>query len=186
VLVCDPAWPFRDQLPGPRRGVRKIYKTTAASIEAICAEKLPRLHEDCHLFLWRVGAMAEEAFAVGRAWGFEYTGAELVWVKRTKNGNRHFGMGRTARNEHETCLVFRRGRPVLRSLSVRSTFDTFDAPVGEHSGKPDAFYDLVEDLCFGPYAEMHARRRRLLPDGTPDPAWTHYGDELPPPPRRAR
>ncbi len=78
------------------------------------------------------------------------------------------GMGRTVRAEHETCLIATRGRPSVRSRSVRSTFT---APVGAHSAKPDSFYSLVEQLCHGPFAELFARRRR--------PGWTQHGNQLP-------
>jgi N6-adenosine-specific RNA methylase IME4 len=47
----------------------------------------------------------------------------------------------------------------------------FEAPVGRHSQKPEAFYGLVEQLADGPYAELFARRRREN--------WTCFGNELP-------
>ena len=167
VLVADPPWRHDDQLPGPKRGASKHYKSTM-SVEEICGFEIPRMHEDSHLFLWRVSSMVEEAYAVVRAWGFEPT-SEIVWVKRTKTGKRHFGMGRTVRGEHESCIVARRGRPPIRSASVRSTFE---GPVGAHSEKPDAFFRLIEELTFGPYHELFARRRRGY-------GWTCEGNELP-------
>ena len=51
----------------------------------ICAFPLVPLARDVRLFLWRVGAMQEEALAVIRAWGFTLK-AELVWVKTTLDG----------------------------------------------------------------------------------------------------
>ena len=39
-----------------------------------------------------------------------------------------------------------------------------------HSTKPDVFYNLVESMLSGPYAELFARRKRE--------GWTCYGDEL--------
>jgi N6-adenosine-specific RNA methylase IME4 len=46
----------------------------------------------------------------------------------------------------------------------------FDWPRGAHSEKPEAFYDLVEQLSPGPYLEMYARRRRL--------GWDVWGNEV--------
>jgi N6-adenosine-specific RNA methylase IME4 len=56
-------------------------------------------------------------------------------------------MGRTVRGEHEVCLIGTRGRPFVRSRSVRSTFT---ARVGRHSEKPAEFYAIVESLYAGP------------------------------------
>ena len=44
-----------------------------------------------------------------------------------------------------------------------------DPPCGEHSAKPDAFYDLVESVSPGPYLELFARRQRL--------GWDTWGEE---------
>lgn len=162
-LVADPPWIFRDKLPGESRGAEKNYRVL--SVEALRHFQLPPLADDAYLFLWRVAAMQEEAFAVVRAWGFTVK-TEMVWLKRTANGKRWFGMGRTVRAEHETCLIATRGQPHVKSHSIRSTFE---AQVGRHSQKPEAFYDLVESLCDGPYVELFARRQR--------PGWTCLGDE---------
>lgn len=164
TLVADPPWALKDKLPGPGRGAAKHYRLM--SVEDIARLELPPLARDCRLFLWRVAAMQEEALAVVRAWGF-VPKAEMVWVKRTKNGLMHFGMGRQVRMSHETCIIATRGRPPRLSNSVRSTFE---ATIGAHSEKPDRFFDLVEELSPGPRLELFARRRR--------PGWDSVGDEI--------
>lgn len=164
VLVADPPWKFGDSLPGKKRGASKHYG--CLPLHEIMRFPLPPLADDCALFLWRVSAMQEEALQVVRAWGFK-PHSEIVWRKTTVNGKLSFGMGRIVRGSHETCLIAVRGRNIPRSRSERSVFD---APVGEHSAKPDAFYEIVERLFPGPYAELFARRQR---DG-----WTCFGDEL--------
>ncbi len=166
VLVADPPWQFGDKLPGPKRGAAKHYATL--SVAEICAFELPPLADDAYLFLWRVSSMQQEALDVMRAWGFTLK-TELVWKKLTTKGNRHFGMGRTLRAEHETCLVGVRGRPAVRCKSIRSVLEA-PLPERRHSAKPDAFYDLVEQLCEGPYVELFARRHR--------PGWQCFGNEL--------
>jgi N6-adenosine-specific RNA methylase IME4 len=165
VLVADPPWKFGDSLPGAGRGAVKHY--ACMSVEQICSFDLPPLENDAFLFLWRVASMPEEALRVVRAWGF-VPKSEIVWRKLTVNGKVHFGMGRTVRAAHETCIVATRGRPQPKARNVRSIFD---APVGRHSAKPDAFYDLVEELADGPYAELFARRHRA--------GWRCFGNELP-------
>jgi len=161
-VVADPPWRFGDALG--RRGAAANYRTMTAA--AIAALSLPKLADDCVLFLWRVAAMQEEALAVARAWGFQPK-AELVWVKLTRRGLLHFGMGRHVRNPHEVILLCTRGRPQYRSRSIRSVFH---GPVREHSRKPEEFYRLVEQLCDGPYLELFARAAR--------PGWISVGDEV--------
>lgn len=78
-----------------------------------------------------------------------------------------FGLGHHTRACKEICIIATRGRPTPISHSVR---DIFHAPLGEHSAKPDLFYERVEQLARGPYVELFARRTR--------PGWTTYGNEL--------
>lgn len=164
VVLADPPWLFGDKLPGKERGAQKHYAGMTA--DQIARFPLPALADDALLFMWRVGTHQEEAAFAMRAWGFKYCG-EIVWLKKTTTGKKHFGMGRVVRGAHEICLIGKRGRPKLKSKSVRSVFD---APVREHSEKPDCFYDIIEKLIDGPYTELFARR--------PRPGWTSYGNQL--------
>lgn len=181
VLLADPPWRFGDALPGDGRGAVKHYPClTVADLERF---PLPELAPDCLLLLWRVAAMQPEAFRVAAAWGFTIK-AEGVWNKTTKHGKKAFGMGRYLRMCHETFLVGVResSKPKVASRSIRSTFEAdgepeivdldFDAPLGEHSAKPDRIYEIAEALIpGGPYVELFARRPRA--------GWLQYGNELP-------
>lgn len=162
VIVADPPWQFGDALGD--RGAAANYDTMSA---LDIARLEPRVADDAVLFLWRVASMQQEAFEVMRAWGFDLK-TELVWVKATARGRRHFGMGRIFRAEHEVCLVGVRGKPKVLRHDVRSTFT---AQVGRHSEKPEAFFGIVERMYRGPYLEMFARRRRE--------GWTPWGREAP-------
>lgn len=169
AIVGDPPWMFADKLPGGGRGAQKHYE--CMTVGAICGIKLPRLHEDCWLFLWRPGTHQLEALHVAASWGFRSPPSELVWRKMTKDGSRpKMGMGRTVRNVHETCLIFRRGSPERLSASVESIFD---APFVGHSRKPDRFYEIVDELAPGPTVELFARRQWKN--------WTCLGLEMPTP-----
>lgn len=182
VIVEDPPWKHGDQLPGDKRGAGKHYDVMTT--EEICALSLPPIADDAHLFLWRVASMQQDALDVARARGFVVK-SELVWLKRTKNGKRAFGMGRHVRMEHEICLICTRGRGAgILNHSQRSTFTTeidldddgggsFEAALAEHSRKPPEFYRIVEGL-FGPDVarlELFAREQR--------PGWTTLGNEVP-------
>lgn len=190
VIAADPPWPFGDPLPGAGRGAAKNY--SLLSIDDLKAGRFiggevirpdsRAVADDAYLFLWRVAAgghikrltLVEEAYAVARAWGFAPK-TELVWRKQTVHGKRHFGMGRHVRMEHETCIIATRGRAAPLARNVRSVFDapapSDDAGRAVHSAKPDAFYELVERMCPGPYVELFARRRRA--------GWTCVGNEVP-------
>lgn len=172
TVLADPPWQFGDKLPGPSRGAERNYATLSEDeLRGFLAATLARmdlsLAKDATLYLWRVASMQEEALAVMRAWGF-VPKAEVVWLKKTSTGKRWFGMGRTVRMEHEVCLIGKRGSPLVKSKSIRSTFE---AKYMRHSGKPDAFYGIVESLSEGPYLELFARERRE--------GWLQDGDELP-------
>lgn len=168
VLVADPPWKFGDKLPGKTRGAERNY--TCMTAVDICRFPLPPLADDCVLFMWRVAAMQQDALDVIRMWGFNPPQREIVWLKKTVNGNRWFGMGRVVRAEHEICLIATRGRPKIKNHSTRSTFVTgLSAVVERHSQKPEGFYEIVESLYDGPYCELFARRQR--------PGWTCLGDQ---------
>ncbi len=185
VVSADPPWSFGDPLPGASRGAQKNYATLSVDDikgrKFVGGELLADVADDAYLFLWRVSAggvnlitMVENAYAVARAWDFTPK-TEIVWRKQTVHGNRHFGMGRHVRMEHEACIVATRGKAKPLVRNIRSVFDA-PAPSGKngratHSAKPDAFYtEVVEKLFGGPYLELFARSRR--------PGWTCVGDEL--------
>jgi N6-adenosine-specific RNA methylase IME4 len=166
VLVADPPWRFGDKLPGKSRGAEKNYQTL--KVADIIAYPIPKMADDSVLLLWRVAAMTAEALQVARAWGFDPK-SELVWRKLTSTGKPWFGMGRTVRGAHETCMICTRGKTssLVRDHSVRSVFD---GRVREHSAKPEEFYAIVERLFEGPRAEVFARRKRK--------GWTQQGLQL--------
>jgi N6-adenosine-specific RNA methylase IME4 len=119
--------------------------------------------------------MQTEALTVMKAWGFTQK-SEIVWRKLTKHLKIHFGMGHYVRMCHEVALIGVRGHPKVKLKNIRSVFDAVAPPNpkgrARHSQKPEEFYDLVEKLAPGPYAELFARRRRV--------GWSCFGDELPP------
>jgi N6-adenosine-specific RNA methylase IME4 len=173
VLCADAPWLFNDKLPGKTRGAQRNYN--GLTRRELMRFPLPNLAADCVLFFWRVAAMQRDALDVIDAWGFDPPQREIVWLKKTVNGNRFFGMGHVVRAEHEICLIAMQGHPVVKNHSVRSTFVTdfegLSNPVGRHSQKPERFYDIIETLYDGPYCELFARRQR--------PGWTCVGDEVP-------
>jgi N6-adenosine-specific RNA methylase IME4 len=154
VIVADPAWSFSDRLPGKGRGAEKHYR--CMSLDDIKSFELPPIWSNSVLFLWRVAAMQQEALDVAKAWGFTPK-SELVWQKLTRTGKQHFGMGHYVRASHEVCLICVRGRAMPKHRSQRSVFS---APVGRHSEKPTAFYDIVREMYDGPRVALFERKQR--------------------------
>lgn len=176
-IASDPGWLFRDRLPGPKRGASKHYG--CQSLEGIIAlhrrligqqfgarVSIPGTYPVASvslLFLWRVASMQSEAIAVAESCGYKVK-SELVWRKP------HIGMGHYVRNRHEVCLICTRGTGVSDLILDHSIPSDFEAPTGEHSEKPEKFFEIVERLCKGPRLELFARKRRA--------GWTQFGDEL--------
>ncbi len=170
VIVADPPWKFGDKLPGPSRGAERNYGVmTVEDVKWFLTDEGIAVADNAWLFLWRVASMQEEALSVVRAWGFTVK-SEIVWNKVTKDGGPRIGMGRYVRNAHEVCLVCTRGKVAPHDRGVPSWFT---APRGEHSAKPDEFWDIVHRLVDtdDPRTELFARKHRA--------GWDAVGHQLP-------
>lgn len=177
TIVADPPWD-NGQRPGwswregrPSGRIRDLPYSTM-TVEQIA--ELPIRHlsqgdkwhvngdkDGSHLYLWTTTQFLEPAFSVARAWGFPVS-CVLVWCK----ARRGFNAGGTWPSNVEFILYGRRGSP---PATGRADSRWFEWPRGEHSAKPEAFYDLVEQLSPGPYLELFARRQRL--------GWDTWGNE---------
>ena len=170
TIVADPPWPVkRLESPGaeafgtgahPLRSVPLPYPTL--SITEIAALPIERLAEtDAHLYLWTINAYVEDAYGVARSWGFKPS-TLLTWGKAPMG----LGPGGAYSITTEHILFCRRGSlaPMRRAEST-----WWQWPRREHSAKPEAFLDIVEQVSPGPYLELFARRQRL--------GWDTWGDE---------
>lgn len=186
TIVADPAWQPKDALPGPKRGASKHYKTMPTRDICALSYRFPLIADDALLFCWRLSSMPFDGLDVCRAWGFEPV-SEIVWVKTPAiNLPKLVGAGATevfeqarrvrillghyVRLSHETCIIAARPGAASR-IQSHSIPSVFFAPLGAHSEKPAAFFDLVEALAPGPYLELFARKAR-------GPRWTAIGDAL--------
>lgn len=145
TLVLDPPW--RDDSISETQ--RPAYATmTLAEIAAlpVAGWAMP----ECHLYLWVPNNLLLEAGALLPGWGFAYK-TVLTWRKPK------WGTGRYFRNDTEQVLFATRGGLMTRSDAIGSGFE---APVGAHSAKPDAFYDLVRAASHAPYGEGFQRQAR--------------------------
>ena len=71
------------------------------------------------------------------------------------------------RLQTEFCLMAVKGSPIIKNHATR---DIIREPRRKHSQKPEAFYNLVQELCPGRKIEIFSRNKRE--------GWESYGDEL--------
>ncbi len=112
--------------------------------------------------------MLPQALEVASAWGFAYK-SDFVWVKDRA------GTGYWSRNRHEFLLIGAKGHVPAPAMGTQWP-SVIEAPVGRHSEKPAAVYELIESYFPTlPKIELHARGRFRL-------GWDHWGNEAPEPP----
>ncbi len=157
TIVADPPWRYESAATKASTG--KYYSTMA--LEDIASMPIREsIEDDCHLWLWATNALLEQGYRIVRAWGFSPL-TLLTWCKKQP------GVGYYLRNNTEHCILASCGKPMVPENKPISTW--FVWPRAEHSQKPDAFYDLVEQVSPGPYLELFARRQRL--------GWHSWGNE---------
>ena len=153
VVSVDPPWPYEGESdkvttydPNGRR-VANPYPEM--SIDAIKNIELPML-DDSIVFLWTTHKFIKDAFDILQSWGFEYK-ATMVWDKEK------IGMGAWLRMQCEFCLVGIKGKPYWENTLYR---DIIREPRREHSRKPDAFFEMVENITKGRRLEYFSREKR--------------------------
>jgi N6-adenosine-specific RNA methylase IME4 len=148
TIVVDPPWDF----DAFSRGAVSKMPYAKQSIEDLMALDLKQWAEaECHLYCWAPNAYVVLAGKLVEHWGFKYKNL-LTWVKPPP-----FGLGKNFRNATEKCLFATLGDRTTRADNIP---DYFQAPRGEHSEKPDEFYDIVKAASYPPYGEMHQRKLR--------------------------
>jgi N6-adenosine-specific RNA methylase IME4 len=165
TIVVDAPWSYervpaslpsgadKNVVPGALRNEPLRYDgMTVAEIRDLPLGDLAA--SDCRLFLWTTNRYLPDAFAILAAWGFVYR-QTLVWQKAD---GAPF-MGSVAPNTAEFLLVATCGKPE-RIGRIPSAVVKISPP-RQHSYKPEAWIDFVEQVSPGPYAELFARRARF-------------------------
>jgi N6-adenosine-specific RNA methylase IME4 len=146
TLVIDAPWPAEIDYAG--RGNPQYSLMTREQILALPVASWAEA--DCHLYLWVTNMNLPLAVECMAAWGFTHKSV-LTWVKP------RFGLGVFFRGSTEHCLFGVRGKLMTRSTSIATHFE---APVGEHSEKPDRFYEIVREASYLPAGEAFQRKPR--------------------------
>ncbi len=165
VLYADPPWAFNNS--GFDQSAAKQYPTL--NVKQICdytdseGKTVRKLANEKRsvLFLWVPEALVPEGLEVVKGWGFAYK-AQMVWKK-----DRAPGMGWWVNSKHEIIFIGSKGDELHPAIKYDSVFE---APVTEHSKKPEKVYEMIEAMYTGPYVELFARNTR--------PGWESWGNEV--------
>lgn len=167
VLYADPPWRYDNAIAGWGPARAHYDDLSTEEIAGFLAQTNLSVDENAALFLWATNPFVPQALRVIEAWGFVYK-TNLVWVKRDLERP---GTGFYVRGRHELLLLATRGRFLPLDPHIPPVGSVIEAPVGEHSEKPDDAYRIIETLYPGcRYIELFARQRREN--------WTSYGDQL--------
>lgn len=159
TILADPPWELQQK--GTLGAKRHYDLMTLDRIRAMPVAEIAA--DNAHLWLWVTNATLKHGYDVAEAWGFEVRSV-LTWVKF------RLGLGNYLRNATEHVLFATRGRA---PVNFRSQPTWINAPVQDHSHKPEELYPLIERISSGPYLELFARRR---PSSTAD--WSVWGNEI--------
>jgi N6-adenosine-specific RNA methylase IME4 len=170
VIYADPPWKFLNwSKKGEGRNASAQYdcmkfEDLAKLRVADCAER------DCVLFLWVTDPLLLKGIELITRWGFEYKTVGFYWAKLNKTSKAatpySMGQGYWTRGNPEQCLLATRGKPKRLSRSVRRLVVEQRR---EHSRKPDAVRDGIEQLVAGPYLELFSREAK--------PGWDCWGNQ---------
>ena len=153
TLVIDPPWDYEWLSIAGRASPGYATMTHEQLLNLDVAQWA---EDNCHLYLWTTNNFMTRACELVAAFGFQHR-TVLTWRKMTKHGKEWFGLGSHFRNSTEHVLFAERGKLRTRRDDIRSIFEGM---VGEHSEKPQQFYDLVLAASYGPYGEIFQRQPR--------------------------
>ncbi|HWJ71914.1 MAG TPA: MT-A70 family methyltransferase [Kaistia sp.] len=165
VIYADPEWRFEpwSRETGMDRAADNHYPTSEEN-DIVLRPVGTIAAKDCALFLWATAPMLKAGLRVLEHWGFTYK-SQVIWRKD------QIGNGYWFRNRHEILLVGTRGDVPAPAMGDQWE-SVVDAPLGEHSAKPEIFAEMIEDYFPNlPKIELNARCAR--------PGWDAWGLEAP-------
>jgi N6-adenosine-specific RNA methylase IME4 len=147
TLVVDPPWDY-GWFSMAGRGGGPYATMTHDELLALPVESWAE--DNAHLYLWTTNNFLTRAVELMARWRFAHK-TMLIWVKP------RWGLGTYFRAQNEAVLFGVRGNLGTRSDSISTVFK---APLGDHSEKPERFYELVRAASYPPYGEVFQRQAR--------------------------
>jgi N6-adenosine-specific RNA methylase IME4 len=152
TIVIDPAWDY-DWLSLAGRAKPGYAMQTLDQLRALDLRQWADVETGTHLYCWATNNFMAEACKLVAHWGFQHR-VLLTWIKPAP-----FGLGSYFRNSTEHVLFATLGETTTRHAAA--SFPThFEAPRGEHSEKPEKFYEIVRAASYPPYGEGNQREAR--------------------------
>lgn len=164
IIYADPPWRYWES-----GNKNQALHYTTMTIDEICDLPVKNIaDDDCVLFLWVTYPILYEAFRVIESWGFKYSTAAFVWVKKNKQKDSPFiGCGAWTRANSELCLLATKGNIMRLDASISQVVES---PIEEHSKKPDIVRELITRLVGElPRVELFCRN--------PAEGWDVWGNE---------
>lgn len=172
IIYADPPWKYNDKMVmqgvhGAIRGAEAFYNTmTLQDIKNLPIKEIA--DNNCILFIWITMPLLPCVFEVIKAWGFEYKTCGFTWIKKTKKGKNHLGMGHYTRGNAELCLIAKKGKIKILNHSISQIIES---EIQHHSKKPDIIREkIVELLGDLPRVELFARNTTE--------GWDVWGNEV--------
>ena len=169
TVVIDPPWPIT---PRPRYAENsRSNKPTDLQYQTMSLQEIKSipiadcLDDDALVFCWTVNRFIPDTYGLVSAWGLRYS-FTMVWSKNDGPQSPN-----TPRYTGEFVVVARKGSPKYKETANFNT--VFYSKRGEHSEKPEEFYDLLRRVTPSPRIDIFNRR--------PIPGFVGWGNEAPPP-----
>ena len=145
TLAFDPPW--QDESVSAHQ--RPPYATmTEAEIAAMPVASW--VLDEGHLYVHAPGPFVPMAVRLVQGWGYDFK--QILTFRKAA-----ISMGRYFRTRDEYCVFATRGGLMLARADLPNGFE---GATGEHSEKPESFYELVRRASPGPYGEAFQRRAR--------------------------
>ena len=162
----DPPWKHDAWVNGNKSPMTHYPAMTTDELCALPVKNIAA--DDCVLFLWATYPHLQAAFRVIESWGFDYSTAAFVWVKKNKQADTpFFGCGAWTRANSELCLLATKGKVERLDATISQIVES---PIEEHSKKPDIVRGLIERLVGKlPRIELFCRN--------PAVGWDVWGNE---------
>jgi N6-adenosine-specific RNA methylase IME4 len=127
-----------------------------------------KVSDNAVLFLWATNPLLVDAMEVVSAWKFQYK-TNMVWVKTELQKP---GSGFYVRGRHELLFICTRGSFTPLNPNISPPIGSIiEAPVREHSRKPESVYGIIEALYPGcNYVELFSRTSRN--------GWDSWGNQV--------
>jgi len=170
IIYSDPPWKFNNKKTGGSMKSGADFHYPTMTIKQLCDLPVQNICTDnCTLFMWWVGSQPKAAITVAEAWGFEIlTMTGFDWVKLTKKGKLHFGMGFWTRAGSESCLIATRGSQRRINASVRAVIQC--ERLGHSKKPPEVRRRIIALMGDLPRAELFAREQT--------PGWAVFGNQV--------